>query len=127
MSALDDKNKFLQLYPLGYVIFDIDSITEAVTPYNASKNPQGYEFNFKSVRLVENTPYRISIQLPEVYKDSQLLLTNATISGDPKKMQEFGNGYGFSNKSVLNIMGIAQVLQYNGNKVTWIFGLRNGY
>jgi hypothetical protein len=119
----DEQQKFLSQYPLGYTIFQLDSVTGAVTPYQARQGLEAYEFNFKTAEIVENTATRISIQLPEVLKDGKPLFKNAIIGGDKKTMEEYGAGYMFGDAS-LGVLGTGQVLQYDGNRIIWIFGLR---
>ena len=118
----DEQQKFLSQYPLGYTIFQLDSVTGAVTPYQARQGLEAYEFNFKTAEIVENTATRISIRLPEVLKDGKPLFTNAIIGGDKKTMEEYGAGYTFGD-GFLQVLGTGQVLKYDGNRVTWIFGL----
>jgi hypothetical protein len=119
----DEQQKFLSQYPLGYTIFQLDSVTGAMTPYQARQGLEAYEFNFKTAGIVENTATRISIQLPEVLKDGKPLFKNATIGGDKKSMEEYGAGYIFSDGPI-GVLGSGRVLQYDGNRVIWIFGLR---
>src|SRR3977135_3462998 len=93
----NEQQQFLAQYPLGYTIFDVDYISGAYTPYQVRQGLEEYEFNFRPVQIIENTPTRISIRLPEVVKNGKPLFTNATIGGDKESMKHFGAGNGFSN------------------------------
>ena len=118
-----EQQKLLIQYPLGYTIFDVDAVTGAVTPEQARQGLKPYEFDYRTVQITENTATHVTIRLPVVLKNGKPLLTNAVISGDKNTMQLYGAGYGFSDGTD-EISGTGQVLQYNGSRFTWIFGLR---
>jgi len=111
----------LDQYPLGYVIFDTDYVTSAVTPLETRRGLEAYQFDFRKVQIVENTASRIAIQLPDVIKNQTPLLTNARIGGDKITMQRFGAGYMFSDGPDM-IMAVGQVQKYEGPKIIWILG-----
>ena len=121
----DEQQKLLLQYPLGYTIFEVDSVTSAVTPLQARQGLEAYEFNFAKVRITEDNSTHISMQLPDVLKDGKPILTDAQISGDKLTMLRYGAGYFFGDGSI-SVLGTGQVLQYKGNQVIWIFGLRQG-
>lgn len=123
MKSRDEQQKLLAEYPLGYTIFDVNAVTGAVTPYQARQGLEHYEFDFRSVRIIENTSYRIVIQYPNVLKDGQLLLKAAVGSGDKNTMSMYGSGYVFSDGD-LGVLASGRVLEYKGNQVFWVFGLR---
>ena len=125
LKKLDTQQEFLKLYPLGYTVFDVDFVTGSVTPEQAKQGLEAYEFDYRSVRIIENTPSQIRIQLPDVLKSHKLLLSKAVIGGDKKTMQTYGAGYGFYDSST-SILGIGRVLTYSGSTVVWIFGLQYG-
>jgi hypothetical protein len=111
--------KLLQEYPLGYAIFDVDAVSGAVTPEEAHQGLEAFEFDFRPVKIVENTDNHITIQLPNLLKDGKLFLSDAQISGDKRTMLQYGSGYMFN-----GVLATGQVMQYNGSRTTWLFGLR---
>ncbi len=113
----------LNEYPLGYVIFDTDTVSGAVTPYETRRGLEAYQFDFRPVRILENTATRIAIELPDVLKDHKPLLTEAKIGGDKTTMRKFGAGYLFSDGSG-QIMATGQVLRYEGDRIIWVLGFR---
>jgi len=113
----------LNTYPLGYVIFDMDTVTGAVAPSETRRGLEAYQFDFRPVRILENTPTHIAIELPDLLKNHQLILTGAGISGDRATMQQFGAGYAFSDGEH-QIMATGQVLRYEGERIVWILGFR---
>jgi hypothetical protein len=118
----DVQEHWLAQFPLGYTIFDVNAVTGVVTPYDARQGLEDFEFDYRPVRIVENTSRRISIALPSVYKDGKPYLTGAEIGGDKATMQMYGAGYAFT-KGDNMIWGTGQVLEYKGNQTYWIFGL----
>jgi hypothetical protein len=114
---------FLNEYPLGYAIFDMDTITGAVTPEQVRKGLETYQFDFTKVRIIENTASRIAIQLPDLLKDQKLILSQAQIGGDRITMQKFGAGYAFGDGTD-SVMATGQVLRYQGSRIIWILGFR---
>jgi hypothetical protein len=70
----------LAKYPLGYVIFDV-AYTNTVFPYQ-SGGLQEYKLDWSVVRITENTPTRISLQLPNLStKDGKPLINDASTGG----------------------------------------------
>ncbi len=45
----------LDKYPLGYVIFDTDYVTSAATPLETRRGLEAYQFDFRPVRITQNT------------------------------------------------------------------------
>lgn len=113
----------LNTYPLGYVIFDMDTVSGAVTPSEMRRGLEAYQFDFRPVRILEDTPTHIEIELPDVLKDHKLLLSGAKIGGDRATMQQFGAGYGFGDGDT-QVMATGQVLRYEGDRIVWICGFR---
>jgi hypothetical protein len=113
----------LNTYPLGYVIFDMDTVSGAVTPMETRRGMEAYQFDFRPVRILENTPTRITIQLPDVLKNHVSLVTGARIGGDRATMQKFGSGYLFSDGKD-QIWAVGQVLRYEGERIVWVLGFQ---
>jgi len=113
----------LNTYPLGYVIFDTDTVSGAVTPKVTQQGLEAYQFDFRPVRILENTRSRIAIALPDVLKNHRTLMTGAQIGGDRATMQQFGAGYMFSDGSA-QIWAVGQVLEYEGDRIIWVCGFR---
>jgi hypothetical protein len=113
----------LEQYPLGYVIFDMDAVSGAVTPVETQKGLEAYQFDFRPVRILENTQSRIAIQLPNVLKNHTPLLTGAHVGGDRVTMHKFGAGYFFSDGQD-QIWAVGQVLRYEGERIVWVLGFQ---
>ncbi len=116
--------RFLEQYPLGYTIFTINAVTEAVTPVDAHHGKGSYDFDFRYARILSLTPDHIEIRLPDLIEDGKVLYAKPNIGGDLRSMQLSGAGFHIG-VGCQELEGIGQVLQYNGNQITWIFGLRS--
>ena len=120
----DEQQRLLAQYPLGYTIFDVNAVSGAVSPpYLTRQGPQAYEFDVRPVRIITNTSNYIEIQLPDLLRDGKPILQGAKIGGDKNTMQMYGAGYAFRDGDS-SIWGEGRVLQYKGDQVFWIFGLR---
>jgi hypothetical protein len=117
----------LSEFPLGYVIFETDSVTQAVMPLEVRDGFENFKVNFSTVRVLENTPTQITLQLPDIVskesKDSPAFgIVGGTVSGDRISMQRTGMGYGFFDGKE-DVFAMARVQKYEGNKITWVIGL----
>jgi hypothetical protein len=115
----------LSEFPLGYVIFETDSVTQAVMPLEVRDGLENFKVNFSTVRVLENTPTQITLQLPSILsKNSEPAfgMREGTVSGDKISMQRVGTGYGFFDGKE-HVFAMVRVQKYEGNKITWVVGL----
>jgi hypothetical protein len=123
IKFLDKQQKFLEEFPLGYTIFDVNSVSGAVDPLEARQGLEAYEFDFRDVKILENTPEGFAIQLPSITKNGKYLLTNPRIGGDRASMLTYGSGYTFGDQSKI-VLATGIVLSANKDRIVWIFGMR---
>src|ERR1700691_4438199 len=123
LSELEiEQRKWLERYPLGYVMFDLNTATGGVAPREFGHGSRNFSYSFQKVRLLENTPTHIAVQLPDLYENNVLLLSGSQIGGDPRTMEAYGAGYAFGNNQTGGIMATGQILKYEGNDILWIVG-----
>lgn len=73
LDGQDEQHKFLEEFPLGFVVFETDAVTGSFTPTGARQGLETYAFNFQTAKILENTPTKITIRLPDVMKMARLL------------------------------------------------------
>jgi hypothetical protein len=119
LKARNQKDDLLTKYPLGYVVFDVDYVTNAVTPYETRKGLEAYQFDFRPVRITQNTADRIAIRLPDLIKDKKLMITGAE-TGGWKRVGNLGGFMGGDEKG--GIMAWAEILAIKGSEITFLVG-----
>jgi hypothetical protein len=111
----------LREFPLGYVIFDMDTVTGAVTPLEMRRGLEVYQFDFRPVKVIENSANRFRASMPEIYKDHKLLLSGGEIGGDKATMQAFSAGMMFQDGND-GVLVHGRALHYDGDRLTWVIG-----
>jgi hypothetical protein len=109
----------LRQYPLGYVIYDDDYITSAISSLEAHRGIEGYTFDIRPAGIKSLDNDRIAIQLPDLIKNNQRLLTNGFTSG-PKRVGNLGCINAMDDKKM--ILGCADILEIEGSKITFLIG-----
>jgi hypothetical protein len=113
---------YLLKYPLGYVIFEADRVTGAVTPFETRAGFESYQFDFRAVRVAQTSPGRIELHLPDVFKDGQQIVRAAGVAG-PQQTGPFGL-VGFGTYGQEGIGEGAEILAINGSRITFLVGFR---
>ncbi len=116
-------HRFQSQFPLGYTVFELNSVTESVTPIDTHRELGEFGFDFHPVRVEVSGP-QITIQLPDLTKNGKPTGSNPQVGGDRESMQKWGSGYIFEDNHRM-ISATCQVLQFNGDVMIWIFGLRD--
>jgi len=120
LKAQGGEDKLLKKYPLGYVVFDVDFVTNAVTPLEARKGLEAYQYDFRPVRITQNTADRIAIRLPDLIKDKKLVLTGGE-TGGWKRVGNLG-GYLAEDKNGVGVQVWGEILTIKGSEVTFLVG-----
>jgi hypothetical protein len=110
---------------LGYVTFELDLVTGAATPLNFRKGLEHYQFDFRTVKVVENTATTISIQLPTVYRDQEVVMGAPIVSSDKTGFLTLGAGGIVGDDPNNLLMFTAMALEYRGDKTFWVLGFRH--
>jgi hypothetical protein len=118
LKSQGGKDKLLEKYPLGYVIFDLDYVTSAVTPLETRKGLEAYQYDFRPVKVLENTNDRISIQLPDLIKDKKVILQGRT--GGIKRVGNLG-GY-MAEADGVGVMVWGEILAIKESEITFLVG-----
>jgi hypothetical protein len=126
LDSQDEQHKFLEQFPLGYVVFETDAVTGSFTPTGARQGLEAYAFNFQKAKVVENTQTKITIRLPDVMKNGKTILSGNDISGDKVTMMAYSAGSMFTDDDNYMVFATARSLKYSGDRVMWIYGLRRG-
>lgn len=121
VKTLDKQQKYLDEFPLGYAIFDVDLLSGAVDPLQAHQGMGTYILDFRKVAVLRNDE-NIEIRLPDVVKDGKTVVTGAIISGNRPTMLTSGAGYVFGDESKM-IMVTGRVLSDRDNRLVWILGM----
>lgn len=120
LKAQGGKDKLLEKYPLGYVIYDVDYVTDAVTPLDVRKGLEAYQFDFRTVHVTA-VGNQIAVQLPDLIKDKQLVL-KGNRTGGPKRVGDLG-GYFMADKDGVGVQVWGEILAINGSDITFLVGL----
>lgn len=120
-----EARKWLARFPLGFAIFDIDTVTNNCIPRLVrSGNGRHFNFGFQTAKVLENDSQRVTLQLPELWSDGRRLIGAGTASGDPRTMEAYGGGYGYGLENGDGISLYVQVLSYEGpTSMKWVIGL----
>jgi hypothetical protein len=113
------KIPLLEKYPLGYVIFDADYVTDAVTPLETRRGLEAYQFDFRPVRITQNTNDRIAIRLPDLIKNKQVVATGVE-TGGWKRVGNLGGAAIADDKG--GVMELAEILAIKDSTVTFLVG-----
>ena len=113
------KDDLLTKYPLGYIIFEVDSVTKAVTPLEARQGLENYQFDFRPVGIVENTADRIAVRMPDLIKDKKVMATGAVTGGWKRVGNLGGASVGDAQGGVIEW---AEILAIKGSEVTFLIG-----
>lgn len=62
----DKEQQYLEIYPLGYAIFEINSISNAVSNVQVQGGENQFAFDFTKARVLQNRPDYLEIQLPDL-------------------------------------------------------------
>jgi len=113
----------LDKYPLGYVIFDTDYVTNAVTPFETRRGLEAYQFDFRPVRITQDTKDRIAIRLPDLIKDKKLMATGIE-TGGWKRVGNLGGAYIGDDKGA--VFEWAEILAIKDSEITFVVGFQRG-
>ena len=113
----------LDKYPLGYVIFDADYVTSAVTPLETRRGLEAYQFDFRPVRIAQNTKDRITIRLPDLIKDKKLVATGVE-TGGWKRVGNLGGAAIGDDKGT--VFELAEILAIKDSEITFVVGFQRG-
>lgn len=111
----------LEKYPLGYVVFTDDYLTGAVTPLEARRGFETYGFDFRPVRITQNTTDRIAIRLPDMLKDKKVMATGVE-TGGWKRVGYLGGGAIGDDKGM--IVELAEILAIKESEITFLVGFQ---
>jgi hypothetical protein len=120
LKAQGGKDNLLQKYPLGYVIFEVDYVTNAVTPLETRKGVEEYQYDFRPVRVTRNTADRIVIRLPDLIKNKKVVVSGAE-TGGVKRVGNLG-GYVSQDNNGVGMMVLGEILTINGSEITFLVG-----
>lgn len=110
----------LNEYPLGYVIFKDDYATTAVTPVEARRGLEQFSFDFRPVRIIENTPYTVSVRLPDILRNKKLIISGTT--GGTRRVGHLGGAAVSDDKG--KILEFADILAIEGTEITFLVGFQ---
>lgn len=122
IKAQGGEDALLKRYPLGYVVFNLDYVTNAVTPFEARAGLGNFQYDFRPVRVLQNTDQRIAIQLPDLLKDGKLMLSGCN-TGGIKRVGNLG-GYGARSSDGFGVMVLGEILGINGSEITFLVGFQ---
>ena len=113
------KKTLLAKYPLGYVIFDVDS-TDSVFPYK-KELVERWDFDWSVVRLTESTHSDIAIRMPDIRRKgaSHPLISGIGIGGE-KKVGPFAGGVNIFTDGTINMK--AEILAIRHDGIVFLIG-----
>jgi len=127
VNSGDEQRDLLKQFPLGYVTFETNAVTGAVTPLDSRRGLEAYEFDFTKVKILENTENDISIRLPDVLENGNVIMGAPIFRSNKLQALAYGGGGMVGNDPHNLLMYDARVLRYsdNGDKIFWVFGFRH--
>jgi hypothetical protein len=120
LKAQGGEDKLLKKYPLGYVVFNLDYVTNAVTPFQTRQGLERFQYDFRPVRVLRNTDDQIAIQLPDLIENKKVILTGNQ-TGGTKKVGNLG-GYMAQNSTGVGVMVWGEILAIRGSEITFLVG-----
>jgi hypothetical protein len=114
------KKSLLDKYPMGYVIFDVDS-TDSVFPYKKELVDK-WEFNWDVVQISE-VKNDIAIRMPDITRKgaSHPLVSGISIGGE-KKVGPFARGVGIFSDG--DIVLRAEILAIRNDGIVFLLGFQ---
>jgi len=117
------REKLLAIYPLGYVIFELD-YENRVFPYQSQSILDKYEINWSAVKFTVNTPTRVEIRLPDLkLKDGGGGVTDVRTGGTKKvgnlggasvgELTVWGEILAISDKGIVFLVGFERSPQFH--------------
>jgi hypothetical protein len=109
---------FLEKYPLGYIIFDVDN-RNSVFPYQTEKLLDRWEFDWTATKMAEHDPDNFAVLLPNIrYKGSNHPLIEDVGITLPKKVGPF-DSYLFTDDVITMKL---EILAIRRNGVVFLIG-----
>jgi hypothetical protein len=122
-TDLNEREKWLQMFPFGYAKFITNAMTGAVIPLQVENGGNQFAFGFQSVKVLVNNDHLVALQLPDLYRDGKIFLEHPQIGSDPRTMEAYGGGYGFRDQTGNGYWITGKILEYKASEILWIVGI----